>query len=203
MMGGCIELESRLAQGSTFRVRLPLQPPEGAAGAAIVAHAPIGRSLHVLLVEDDAIVAAVIRGQLERQRHRVCYVANGLGALAELDQSRFDAMLLDLDLPGVDGFQVARLIRQREEPGYRIPIVAVTARSGGDEEARALEAGMDAFLRKPFGGEDLAGLFAKLVPEPGPLMTEAAEQADRVHPTTRSHLASVRDGGGARPVEQD
>jgi signal transduction histidine kinase/streptogramin lyase/ActR/RegA family two-component response regulator len=166
MMGGSIELQSRLAQGTTFRVRLPLRAPEGAAGSSGLAHASVGRTLHLLLVEDDAIVAAVIRGQLERQRHRVCYVANGLGALAELEQSRFDALLLDLDLPGVDGFQIARLIRQREEPGQRLPIIAVTARSGGDEEARTREAGMDAFLRKPFSGEDLAELFAKLVPEP-------------------------------------
>jgi CheY-like chemotaxis protein len=170
MMGGSIELESRLAHGSTFRVRLPLPLPEGAA-AVPVAHVPIGRVLHVLLVEDDAIVAAVIRGQLERQRHRVCYVANGLGALAELEQVTFDLVLLDLDLPGVDGFQVARLIRQREEPRRRVPIVAITARSGGDEEARAREAGMDAFLRKPFTGEMLAGLFVQLVPPEGALET--------------------------------
>ncbi|WP_440279819.1 ATP-binding protein [Frateuria sp.] len=177
MMGGDIELESRVAQGTTFRVRLPLQPPAGGVGATVVASAPIGRSLHVLLVEDDAIVAAVIRGQLERQRHRVCYVANGLGALAELDQSRFDVILLDLDLPGVDGFQVARLIRQREEAGRRTPIIAVTARSGGNEEAQAYEAGMDAFLRKPFSGEDLAELFVALVPEPGMPADEVVDPA--------------------------
>jgi signal transduction histidine kinase/ActR/RegA family two-component response regulator len=165
MMGGCVELESRLAHGSTFRVRLPLQVPEDA-GTAAAAPMPVARALRVLLVEDDAIVAAVIRGQLERQQHSVCYVANGLGALAELDQSPFDVVLLDLDLPGVDGFQVARLIRQREEPGHRVPIVAITARSGGDEELRSREAGMDAFLRKPFSSEDLAELFSDLVPEP-------------------------------------
>ena len=165
MMGGDITLESRLAQGSTFRVRLPLPAPEGAAAPA-PAHAPAGRALRVLLVEDDAIVAAVIRGQLERQQHRVCYVANGLGALAELDHSSFDAVLLDLDLPGVDGFQVARLIRQREAPGQRVPIVAITARCGGGDELRSREAGMDAFLRKPFSGEELIELFADLLPEP-------------------------------------
>ena len=165
MMGGNIGLESRLAHGTTFRVRLPLPVAEGT-GMASAVSVPVDRALHVLLVEDDAIVAAVIRGQLERQRHRVCYVANGLGALAELDQSSFDLMLLDLDLPGVDGFQVARLIRQREEPGQRLPIVAITARSGGDEEARSREAGMDAFLRKPFSSENLTELFAELVPEP-------------------------------------
>jgi CheY-like chemotaxis protein len=165
MMCGSIELESRLAYGSTFRVRLPLPAPEGAPGSGVVAPPPTGQPLHVLLVEDDAIVAAVIRGLLERQQHRVCYVANGLGALAELAQSCFDVLLLDLDLPGVDGYQVARLIRQREEAGRRVPIVAITARSGGDEEARAREAGMDAFLHKPFSGEQLAELFAELVPE--------------------------------------
>jgi len=164
MMGGSIELQSRLAHGSTFRVRLPLDPPEGTAASITVAHASIGRALDVLLVEDDAIVAAVIRGQLERQQHRVCYAPNGLGALAELAQASFDILLLDLDLPGVDGFQIARLIRQREQPGRRMPILAITARSGGDEEARTREAGMDAFLRKPFTGEQLAGLFVELVP---------------------------------------
>jgi CheY-like chemotaxis protein len=174
MMGGSIELESRLAYGSTFRVRLPLQPPEGAAATLPAAHVPIGRALRVLLVEDDAIVAAVIRGQLEHQHHRVCYVANGLGALAELEQSSFDVMLLDLDLPGVDGFQVARLVRQREEPGQRMPIVAITARAGGDEEARAYEAGMDAFLRKPFSGEALAELFVRLVPQAAAFETSAS-----------------------------
>jgi CheY-like chemotaxis protein len=175
MMGGSIELESRLAQGSTFRVRLPLPVPEGAAGVATLAHAPGARTLRVLLVEDDAIVATVIRGQLERQHHRVCYVANGLGALAELAQAAYDIVLLDLDLPGVDGFQVARLIRQREEPGQHLPILAITARSRGDEEPLIRDAGMDALLRKPFSSEQLAKMFVELVPG---MATPAAEAAD-------------------------
>lgn len=165
MMGGSIELESHLARGSTFRVRLPLPAPDGVAAIGPVIHAPIGRTLRVLLVEDDAIVAAVIRGLLERQRHQVCYVPNGLGALTELEHGAFDVVLLDLDLPGVDGFQIARLIRQRAQPGARLPIIAITARAGGDEETRSRESGMDAFLRKPFSGEQLAELFAELVPE--------------------------------------
>jgi len=100
-------------------------------------------------------VAAVVRGLLERAGHDVSYVGNGLAALAELAQASFEVILLDLDLPGIDGFQIARLIRQREEPGRHIPIVAITARSGGDEEIRAREAGMDGFLRKPLTGEQL------------------------------------------------
>jgi signal transduction histidine kinase/CheY-like chemotaxis protein/streptogramin lyase len=164
VMGGSIELESRPGDGSTFHVRLPLRVPEGpGVSSAELITAGAGRHWQVLLVEDDAIVAAVIRGLLERQRHQVCYAANGLAALAELEQARYDAILLDLDLPGLDGFQVARLIRQREQGGRRLPIVAITARSGGDEEARTRAAGMDSFLRKPFTGEQLADVLAEVL----------------------------------------
>ena len=165
MMGGSIELESRLAHGSTFRVRLPLQPPTaGIPPAPMPAHAgDDGRRYRLLLVEDDAIVAAVIVGLLQQQRHAVVHVINGLAALAELERNRFDAILLDLDLPGVDGFQIARLIRQREPADGRVPIVAVTARVGGEDEAHARAAGMDGFLRKPLTGEQLAGALAQVV----------------------------------------
>ncbi|HEY8329260.1 MAG TPA: two-component regulator propeller domain-containing protein, partial [Rhodanobacter sp.] len=158
MMGGSIELESRLAHGSTFRVRLPLVEPAPAAPAMEVA---ADRSYRLLLVEDDSIVAAVIRGLLEREGHAVVHVVNGLAALAELAHAGFDAVLLDLDLPGVDGFQVARLIRQREHAGQHLPIVAVTARQGSGDEAKARAVGMDGFLRKPLSGEQLADALAR------------------------------------------
>ncbi|KRF00353.1 histidine kinase [Frateuria sp. Soil773] len=164
MMGGSIELASRLGHGSTFHVRLPLRAPEVAAHPAPPPLDAEGEPcLRVLLIEDDTIVAAVIRGLLEHQRHRIQFVANGLAALAELAHARHDVVLLDLDLPGVDGFEVARLIRQCEGPGQHLPIVAITARSGGDDEARARSAGMDGFLRKPFTGEQLAEALAGVV----------------------------------------
>ncbi|KZC44087.1 UNVERIFIED_ORG: hypothetical protein RHOFW104R5_04535 [Rhodanobacter sp. FW104-R5] len=140
-------------------MRLPLAVP---ASTAPVAWAP-GRPCQLLLVEDDTIVATVIRGLLEREGHTVVHVVNGLAALAELAHAGFDAVLLDLDLPGVDGFQVARLIRQREHAGQHLPIVAVTARSGSEDEAKARAAGMDGFLRKPVSGERLADALARVL----------------------------------------
>ena len=164
MMGGSIELESRLGRGSAFHVRLPL--PEPPAAPLPVAHDAENATCHLLLVEDDAIVAAVVRGLLERHGHVVCHVSNGLAALSELAHASFDAVLLDLDLPGVDGFQVARLIRQREVAGQHLPIIAVTARSGENDVKRAHAAGMDDFLRKPLSGEQLTCALKRVIAAP-------------------------------------
>lgn len=165
LMEGSIELESRMGFGSTFHVRLPLDEVIDITPAAAPHVATNGGAIYsVLLVEDDEIVAAVIHGLLERQGHRITYVGNGLAALAEISQSAFDVILLDLDLPGVDGFQIARLIRQREADDQRTPLIAITARAGGDEEYRSLQSGMDGFLRKPLTGEQLGQILAEIVP---------------------------------------
>jgi CheY-like chemotaxis protein len=117
----------------------------------------------LLLVEDDMIVAAVVRGLLEHQGHTIRHVLNGLAVLVELEQERYDAILLDLDLPGLNGFEIARMVRKREAEGPHIPMIAVTARSVADDEQRVRLAGMDGFLRKPLSGRELNKMLAEVV----------------------------------------
>jgi signal transduction histidine kinase/CheY-like chemotaxis protein/sugar lactone lactonase YvrE len=158
-MGGRIDVESTPGKGTRFIVELPL-PAGGRADAAAVqapATAPQGvaatRPLRLLLVEDDATVAAVLVGLLQAQGHTVTHAAHGLAALAaalgDPAGAQFDAALLDLDLPGMDGFALARQLRAQ---GFSAPLVAVTARADAEAEPQALEAGFVRFLRKPVTG---------------------------------------------------
>jgi len=176
-MGGEIALDSTPGVGSTFRVTLPLPDvvlqaesenvenstklQSGNAGALAAADE---RALHVLLVEDDATVAAVVVGLVEAQGHAVRHAAHGLAALSELAAATFDAVLIDFDLPGLDGLALARMLRTREatQEKPRLYLIGVTARSAGNEEALALDAGMDAFLRKPLGGAKLRASFTAI-----------------------------------------
>ncbi|MET0331837.1 MAG: ATP-binding protein, partial [Dyella sp.] len=166
LMGGSIALVSRVAHGSTFHLRLPLRAAAAPLRASQpISGAPISRhegARHVLLVEADATVATVLRGILEGQGHRVSAVGNGLLALAELSGEPFDLLLLSLELPGLDGFQLARIVRQRLSLGY-LPILALSNTVAADDEQRARAAGIDALLRKPLTGEQLAGALTSLL----------------------------------------
>jgi signal transduction histidine kinase/ligand-binding sensor domain-containing protein/CheY-like chemotaxis protein len=160
LMHGSLTLESTPRSGSTFHVLLPL-PAVTAEQAPTTAINKDGPRWNLLLLEDDPTVAAVIIGLLEVQGHTIEHVPHALRALELLEQPRFDAALVDLDLPGLDGLQWARLVRSREG-GSALPMIAITARSGGEEEAHARAAGMDGFLRKPLHGEQLAQALAAL-----------------------------------------
>lgn len=165
LMAGSITLESTPGSGSTFRVLLPLPT---VAAPIEHPHATVskeGPHWHLLLVEDEPTVAAVIAGLLEVQGHTVEHAPNALRALDALERLNFDAALVDLDLPGLDGLQWAKLVRSREGDGT-LPIIAITARAGGDEESRAYAAGMNGFLRKPLHGEQLAQALAAVLRAP-------------------------------------
>ena len=163
LMGGSVDVRSEPGQGCTFMLTLPL--PESAAELAeATVHAAVpdvGQS--VLLVEDDPIIARVIAGLLREQGHQVNHVSNALAALAEIDVGSYAILLIDIDLPGLDGFELIGMLRARPQ-GSCYNIVVVTARSNRDDEERAREVGADSFMRKPVSGQQLKAVFAKLEP---------------------------------------
>lgn len=158
-MGGRIRVTSAPGQGSTFRFEAPLAFADAPQPRSQdVMEAVEGRD--ILLVEDDSTVAEVVVGLLEAQGHRVAHAPHGLAALAELRSRRYALVFMDLDLPGLNGFEIARLI---VASGDAPPIVALTARADASAEDRARAAGMQGFMRKPVRSDDLADVVRQFV----------------------------------------
>jgi len=118
---------------------------------------------HVLLVEDEPVNAEVAQGYLATLGCTCVWVNNGAEALARFAIERFDLILMDLNMPELDGFATTRLMRERGG-GARVPIVALTANDGVDRRQACLDAGMDDMLSKPYTLEDCVGLLRRWVP---------------------------------------
>jgi CheY-like chemotaxis protein len=117
------------------------------------------RPLEILVCEDNEWVQKVFRMTLTRLGHHMTVTSDGNEAWHVLSKSKktFDVLVTDLDLPGMDGIELTTEVRRRDrETGGHLPIVAVTGHSGGEEEARLMRAGADAFLAKPFDLGDLS-----------------------------------------------
>jgi two-component system sensor histidine kinase/response regulator len=112
---------------------------------------PSHRNLRVLLVEDNRVNQVVASTLLERHGHEVVVADNGRVALDALDEAEFDVVLMDVQMPEMDGYAATAAIRQREEgTGRHLPIVALTANALQGDRERCLQAGMDGYVSKPF-----------------------------------------------------
>jgi DNA-binding response OmpR family regulator len=105
----------------------------------------------VLLVEDEHSIGSMTRGYLERSGYRVVWVRSGEEAIAELSRHQVRIVILDIRLPGIDGFDVARTIRTRSD----VPILMLTARDEEPDRVAGLELGADDYLTKPFSPREL------------------------------------------------
>ncbi|MDH5305705.1 MAG: ATP-binding protein [Myxococcales bacterium] len=172
LMGGEIGLESEAGVGSTFWFSVPLErgSSERVPSARVVRQrlAPLGA--RVLLVEDNRVNQQVAAAMLERIGCRFEAASNGLEALDALAASRYDLVLMDCQMPVLDGFAATAAIRRREAEaggGERIPIVALTANAVEGDRERCVASGMDDYLSKPFRLEALHALLARWLGEPG------------------------------------
>jgi signal transduction histidine kinase/ActR/RegA family two-component response regulator len=160
LMGGKIGVDSVEGQGTTFwftarLARSSQYSPASADTSTKVAHAET--ALRVLLVEDNTTNQMVARLLLERLGHKVHLANNGTEALAYLRDHDCDLVLMDCEMPGLDGYEATRAIRAASSTARnpRVPIIALTANAMPEEEAKCRDAGMNDFLTKPVRARDL------------------------------------------------
>jgi signal transduction histidine kinase/ActR/RegA family two-component response regulator len=167
MMAGSITVSSELGRGSTFS--LLLQLPAASAGSRpsqSASQISANQSFHaeVLLAEDNRVNQKLATEMLTRLGCTVTLAQNGREAVELARHGRFSLILMDCQMPEMDGFEAARLIRS--ELGGETVIVALTANSLPGDRERCLEAGMNDYLAKPFGRADLVRLLEQYLPIP-------------------------------------
>ena len=155
------------------RAAAAVKPP-APAGRAATALAPTTGRLRILLAEDNAVNRLVAVRLLERQGHSVAVACDGRQAVDALEREQFDLALLDVQMPELDGFEVAAAVRAREEgTGRRLPLVALTAHAMQGDRERCLDAGMDDYVTKPIQMERLTQVMADLLPAGAPAAASA------------------------------
>ena len=157
-MGGNITVQSNIGQGSTFTVRLPLRqslpPPRSEMVSSVEILIAPPEKLKLLLAEDNPVNQKVALVLLHKQGHEVELANNGIEAVAAYRRGDFDAILLDVHMPEMDGLEAAKVIRSIESKSGKkpIPIVALTASAMPEDKAACFKAGVDQVLVKPVTG---------------------------------------------------
>jgi CheY-like chemotaxis protein len=159
LMGGRITVESRPGEGSIFQFTVPFNicgatAPDIAARTTSQSARPAtptaARPLKILLAEDNVVNQRVAVGLLEKRGHRLTIANNGHEACAALGRETFDLVLMDVQMPEMDGFEATGVIRAAERAtGRHVRILAMTAHAMAGDRERCLEAGMDGYIAKP------------------------------------------------------
>ena len=163
LMGGRIWLESAPGRGSKFHFTAVVERPS-------LPKAPRWRGggkskQHILVAEDNLVNQRLASRLLEREGHQVEIAVSGRHALELLERKQFDLVLMDLQMPEMDGLEAALQIRRRERgSGKRIPIVAITAQASESDRQRCFEAGMDAYVTKPVRVPELMSMIESVIP---------------------------------------
>ena len=163
LMNGSIWVESEAGQGSAFRFTVGVRPATSVGATPCVRALPgeptPARSLRVLLAEDNCVNQMLAVRLLERSGHTVSVAANGRDAVSLFERYNYDAVLMDVQMPEMDGLEATRLIRRVEtESGSQrhTPVIALTAHAMSGDEESCIDAGMDSYLSKPLDPRKLS-----------------------------------------------
>jgi len=177
-MGGSIGVETEEGRGSTFSFTVPLgvadDSCEKAAGAGtparVVGPSPRndpGDNRRLLVAEDDATIRQLLGTMLTRLQYQVEFAEDGQKAVEMWQQGAYDLILMDVQMPRLDGFQATRAIREQEQArgAGRMPIIAMTAHAMKQDEQRCIAAGMDDYISKPIDFRECIAKTKKLIEE--------------------------------------
>ena len=162
-------MESKPGAGSTFHFTARFLKGASVAAAQpepVVEHNNNGlRRLHVLLAEDNPVNSRLAVRLMEKLGHSVLAVVNGRAALEALDRDSFDVVLMDIQMPEMDGYRATAALREKEkETGMHVPVVALTAHAMSTDREKCFEAGMDGYLSKPIDLKELRDTLNSIAP---------------------------------------
>jgi CheY-like chemotaxis protein len=175
LMGGAIGYTPAVGGGSTFWFTVPFEVPEKSghlksaldaidtSSASVVGTKP-DVSPTVLIVEDNEINAVILARMLTLLGYRSDIARSGADALEAVTRSGYTTILMDCQMPGMDGFTTTEKLRAEPSAGPRIPVIAITATATTEDQARCLAAGMDDYLPKPIVMERLAAVLERWAP---------------------------------------
>lgn len=160
-MGGDLTVTSKPGKGSTFTLTALVTSVEGAASDETVGRGGAHSSLTILCAEDNPYGRVVMNTILKALGHRVDFVESGEAAVKAVASGGYDAVLMDVALPDIDGLEATRRIRALSGDAAKVPIVGLSGRDGPDDEKAARDAGMSFYLTKPVSPSKLADVLGQ------------------------------------------